>query len=182
VNILAFAASHRPESSNKKLLLNAVSAAKAIGAHVEVMEYEQLDSPLFKDTHSLELPAVIQDFADKLKDIDGLMIASPEYNWSFPGSLKNIIDWLSVIKPSPLANKTAFLLSATPGARGGIMGLQQLKTPLEALQMHVFHKVFPLPHAHQALTADGILVNPEQHNSLTAQVNGYLAFTAALKA
>lgn len=177
MKLLAFAASHRPDSANRTLAMLAASHARALGAEVDVADYGDFDMPVFNDTLSENPPAAAASFAKRVESADGVIIAAPEYNWSFPGSLKNIIDWTSIIRPRPLVGKTALLLCATPGARGGIMGLQQLKSPLEAMQVHVFHKAFPLPHAHGAFAGDGVLADEAQQQKFAIMVSEFIAYT-----
>lgn len=180
MKFLAFAASHRPESLNYKLVQLAADKAGALGANVEIAEYGEFDMPLYNDTLSDNPPAITQIFAEKCKDVDGIIIALPEYNWSFPASLKNIIDWTSLIKPNPLAGKTILLMSATTGARGGIAGLQQIKSPFEALHSFIFHKVFPLAHAQHAFNESGELKDPAQQELFFNIIKDYISFTKKL--
>ncbi len=179
MKLLAFAASHRPESLNYKLVQLAAAQAKLHGAEVEIADYTEFDMPLYNDNHSDNPPPVCRKFAQRCENVDGIIIAMPEYNWSFPASLKNIIDWTSVV-PNNLSGKTVFLMSATTGARGGIAGLQQFKSPLEALHMIVFHKVFPLAHAQDAFTESGELVDKKQQELLFSQIKDYIVFAQKL--
>jgi chromate reductase len=74
-----------------------------------------LDLPL-----ATERPAVIQQFRKVLTAADGLVIVSPEYNYSIPGGLKNAIDWASRGEDSPLLNKPVAVMGATPGMWGTV--------------------------------------------------------------
>ncbi|MEQ1706305.1 MAG: NAD(P)H-dependent oxidoreductase [Rickettsiales bacterium] len=180
MKLLAFAASHRPESLNKKLILLAAEKARSLNVETDVAEYGEFDMPVYNDTFTDNQPEVTRKFSERCKDVDGIIIAMPEYNWSFPGSLKNIIDWTSRIDNNNLAGKTVLLTSATTGARGGIAGLQQFKSPLEALHMIVFHKVFPLSHAQNAFTEDGKLKDKMQQELFFNIITGYISFTKKL--
>lgn len=180
MKFLVFAASHRPESLNKKLVLLAAKQMRTLNMEVDFAEYIGFDMAIYNDLLADDPPESTLSFAKKVADVDGIVIAMPEYNWSFPGSLKNIIDWTSRIKPNPLAEKTVLIMSATTGARGGIVGLQQLKTPLEALNMFVFNKVFPLANAHNAFNGDGELIDKAQEELLFTIIKGYIGFTEKL--
>ena len=114
MKFLAFAASHRPDSLNRHLV---TLATKQIGSNVDIAEYGELDMPVYNDLESDNPPKAVLDLAKRLEQVNGVIIATPEYNWSVPGSLKNIIDWLSVLKPAPLTGKTALLMAASPGTR-----------------------------------------------------------------
>lgn len=180
MKILAFAASHRPESLNKKLVFLAAEKLRSLNIDIDVAEYSEFDMPLYNDTQADNMPEVTRKFSERCKNVDGIIIAMPEYNWSFPGSLKNIIDWTSRVDNNNLAGKTTLLMSATTGARGGIAGLQQFKSPLEALHMIVFHKVFPLSHAQNAFSENGQLKDKMQQALFFDIISSYISFTKKL--
>ena len=177
MKFLAFAASHRPDSYNRRLINVAATHLLTKGSQVDVVLYDTFDMPVYKAT--LEMPEICHTFAKHAEHADGIIIAAPEYNWSYPGSLKNIIEWTSCIKPYPLAGKTALLMSASPGARGGILGLNHLKSPLEEIELIVYQKVFPLGHCMEAFAGD-VLVDSKQHKHLTTILDGYVTFTQKL--
>src|SRR4051794_9960723 len=63
--------------------------------------------------HSTGFPAEVNTFADAIRDADGVIIVSPEYNWTIPGALKNAIDWVSRMKEQPFKDKPVALQSAS---------------------------------------------------------------------
>lgn len=174
MKFLLFAASHRKESYNRKL---AVHVAAHIGGETDLADYADFDMPLYND--SIPLPDAAHRFARRAASADGIVISSPEYNWSYPGSLKNIIDWTSRIEPNPLKGKTVMLLSASPGARGGILGMDHLKTPLEAMQLHVFHRMFPLGNCREAFDAADKLF-AKHRDALNPMIDSFVTFTRKL--
>lgn len=182
MKLLAFAASHRRESINRRLARDAANIAEAKGATVDFAEYGDFDAPLYDDetfdAHSF--PASVEQFVARVLAADGIIIASPEYNWSFPGSLKNLIDWASAKKPSPFAKKTVLLFSASPSLRGGAQGLVHLKTPLSALGAYVHPKLFTLSKAEVAWDAQGNLQDAKLQDDLTQCVSDFISFTQAL--
>ncbi len=181
MKLLIFAASHRPESVNRKLAKLAAAHVVAQNIDVDFAEYSEFDMPIYNDEIARSgVPDIAQSFAHRASKADGIVICSPEYNWSYPGSLKNIIDWTSRLKPNRLAGKTALLMSATPGSRGGIIGLNHLKTPLEALQLFVFPKVFPLGYTEQAFDAEHCLSDKKQRESFLSMLDDYILFTRKL--
>src|SRR5260221_14787987 len=121
--IVAFAGSLRTGSFNKKLLAVAVEAARAAGAEVTVVDLRELALPLFdQDLEDASgLPAGAKKFKAQLTASDGFLIASPEYNSSITGALKNAIDWASRSEsddePSLVAfrGKAAALCAASAG-------------------------------------------------------------------
>lgn len=154
-SLIAFAASTRADSLNRKLLEIAVAHAKAAGALVTTFDYATLEAPVYHNDDS-PLPEATKRLGAALAASDGILLASPEYNWSMPGSLKNLIDWLSVMNPMPLKGKRAFLMCASPSVRGGILGLQQLSVPLSHLGVHVYPHLIAIGEADAQLSTQGI--------------------------
>jgi chromate reductase len=182
MKLLIFAASHRKQSVNRTLAAIAASFAREEGAEVDFPEYGNFDMPIYDDEtfNRRALPASAKRFVAHLKKCDGMIVSSPEYNWSFPGSLKNIIDWASVIKPNPFVGKTALLLSASPSLRGGAQGLVHLKVPLQALGVFVFPRLFTLARAEDAFDGAKAFKNRSLHTEMQGLVHHFMQTTAAL--
>lgn len=182
MRFLCLAASHRPASHNLRLAKLAAGLLIEARAQAETVDYADLDMPLYNDDicERSGVPDAGYALARRAHTVDGIVLASPEYNWSYPGSLKNMLDWTSRIPGEPLGGKTALLLSATPGPRGGILGLSHLRTPLDALGLHVFPKVFPLGNAPAAFEG-GKLADAARHDQLAELVRGYVDFTRKLR-
>lgn len=180
VKLLAMAASNRTGSYNKRLLeLTADMAARA-GAEVTLLDYDACDAPIYHGNHTGPLPDGAALLRDALLAHDGWLLASPEYNWSVPGGLKNLIDWLSIDPSEPLKHRVALLLCGTTSIRGGISGLQHLQVPLETLGMWVYPKLIGIGDIANQLTADG-LARPKDQHYLTECVTDFLRATAALR-
>ncbi|MEH2270925.1 MAG: NAD(P)H-dependent oxidoreductase [Nostoc sp.] len=171
--ILAFAGSTRIDSYNKKLVKIAAAGAKAAGAEVTYIDLRDLPLPLFdEDLEAQEgLPANARTFKDLLISHQGLLIASPEYNSSLTAVLKNAIDWAS--RPAPneaplaaFAGKVASIMSASPGALGGLRGLVHLRSILGNIKVLVLPDQIALPKAYEAFNADGTLKDPKQQESI----------------
>lgn len=152
--LLALAASTRPDSLNKRLLALAVTEAEKIGATVTVLDYAQCDAPLYQGEDTTTLPAGAKRLSEALQAHDGLLLASPEYNWSIPAALKNLIDWLSIDPAAPLKGRGALLMCASPSIRGGILGLNQLSLPLAHLGMYVYPHLIAMGDAQTQLAAN----------------------------
>ncbi len=184
VRLLAFAASLRRASLNRRLLALAVEAATNAGARVDLAEFREFDVPLFDGDAfaAVGVPSGAMELARRVSEADGLMIASPEYNFSLPGTLKNLIDWLSRLKPVPIRGKTAMLLSASNSQVGGIRGLWQLRIPLEGLGTIVPPDMYTLPWADAAFTEDGRLKETERQSRLEQMISGFLLMTRRLTA
>lgn len=177
VKLLALAASTRPDSLNKQLLTVTAAAAKNAGAQVSVLDFAEYDAP---NVHAYAgpLPANMQAFADALLAHDGLLLATPEYNWSIPGALKNLIDWVSIDKRAPFKNRTGLLLSATPSTRGGVSALQHTRVPLEVLGMWVYPQVIGIGQAGPKLGGETLTSEKEQ-NHLATCVTDFVRATNA---
>ncbi|WP_193198020.1 NADPH-dependent FMN reductase [Nostoc sp. MG11] len=171
--ILAFAGSTRTDSYNKKLVKIAADGAKAVGAEVTYLDLRDLPLPLFdEDLEAQEgLPANARTFKDLLISDQGLLIASPEYNSSLTGVLKNAIDWASRPSPNepPLAafvDKVAAIMSASPGGLGGLRGLVHLRAILGNIKVLVLPDQVAVPKAYEAFNADGTLKDSKQQESI----------------
>jgi chromate reductase, NAD(P)H dehydrogenase (quinone) len=163
MKLFAIAGALRTGSLNRKLLGIAVDRVRGHGLEVEVGELRDFDLPLYDgDLEAAgRIPAGALALSARIAAADALLIASPEYNFSVPGVVKNAIDWMSRLKPMPLRGKRALLLSASPSPVGGNRGLWALRVPLEGLGVHVFPEMYSLGAAHERLggddIADGIL-------------------------
>ncbi len=116
-NILGLCGSLRSKSFNRSALLAAAELMPA-GMHLGVANYDAI--PLFnQDLQDQGMPAAVTQLAQQISAADALLIASPEYNFSISGVLKNAIDWLSRVPVQPFKDKPVALMSATAGPVGG---------------------------------------------------------------
>lgn len=89
--------------------------------------------------NSSGFPSEVTDFADAIRDADGIVVVTPEYNFSIPGGLKNALDWVSRLDAQPFANKPVAIQSASPSPLGGgrvQYHLRQLMVFLDALVLN----------------------------------------------
>jgi NAD(P)H-dependent FMN reductase len=158
---LVFSASLRAASYNTRLAGLAAAYLEARGAVVDLASMHDFDSPSFDEDVQREtgFPAGADAFRDRLLACDAFVIASPEYNFSMPGLLKNAIDWLSRYRPQPFNEKEGMLMSASPSMVGGNRGLWSLRVPLEHLGARVYPDMFSLAKAHEAFDAAGRLAD-----------------------
>ena len=173
--VLAFAGSTRTGSLNKKLVKVAAAGARAAGAEVTELDLRDLSLPLYDG--DLEEQAGLPPGAKRLKELlkahQGLLIASPEYNSSISGALKNAIDWASRPEPGepPLAafaGKVAGLVSASPGALGGLRGLVTVRSILGNIKVLVLPDQVAVGKADQAFEPDGSLKDKKQQAAVEA--------------
>lgn len=183
MKLLLIAASHRPDSYNRRLILLAADYLKRKNITVDIADYQELDLPHYNDSEreAGKIPAHAEKVRARVAAADGIVIATPEYNWSYPGSLKNIIDWLSHFRPQPFTGKTAYLMCATPSKRGGAVGLTHLKVPFEALGCFVYPEVFTLSEAPLAFDEKGAITIPKAAEQFYQLLDGYADFTKKLK-
>jgi NAD(P)H-dependent FMN reductase len=99
-------------------------------------------------------PKGAEEFRKRLLANDAFIIASPEYNGSMPGLVKNMIDWVSRFRPQPFNEKHALLMSASPSMAGGNRALWSLRMPFEHLGSNVYPNMFSLAMAHKAFTTE----------------------------
>ena len=158
LRVLVFSASVRAESLNTKLARLAVKHAEALGATVDYATMHDFEVPSYDgDVESgAGIPAGAEALRSRLLANDAFVIASPEYNASVPGLLKNLIDWTSRFRPQPFHEKHALLMSASPSMVGGNRGLWSLRVPLEHLGARVYPDMFSLATAHKAFAGDGL--------------------------
>ena len=116
-NVLGLSGSLRARSFNRSALLAAAELMPP-GLHLSVANYDAI--PLFnQDLQDQGMPAAVTQLAQQISTADALLIASPEYNFSISGVLKNAIDWLSRVPVPPFKDKPVALMSATAGPVGG---------------------------------------------------------------
>ena len=159
--ILAFSGSARKESLNQKFLLTAVEAVRAVGGEVTLISLRDYPLPLYDgDVEDAGgLPANARKLVDLIKGHAGLLIASPEYNSMITPMLKNTIDWCTRADDDPFPGRVAAVVSASPGALGGIRSLKLAQQLLLHLGCHVVPGNTMLPQANKAFGPDGKLTD-----------------------
>jgi NAD(P)H-dependent FMN reductase len=186
--ILAFAGSTRRDSFNKKILSIAARGAREAGAEVTLIDLKDLPLPLFDQ--DLEAEQGMPENGKKLKqlfiDHDGLLLSCPEYNSSITAVLKNAIDWVS--RPAPnepslvaFRGKVATLMSASPGALGGLRGLVHVRSILGNIGVLVLPEQIAIVKANQALKQDGSLADPKQQAGIEGLGHTLASFLMKLK-
>ncbi len=173
MRILGIAGSVRRESHNRKLLR---AAGDALSPAVELVEWDGLASlPIFDQDLELDPPASVRELLDAIEDADALLIATPEYNASLPGGLKNALDWAS--RPFPdnvLRHKPSAVIGSSTGLFGAVWAQAEVRKVLKASGADVVENELPVGMADSAFTDDGKLADPELTARL-ADVLGDLA-------
>lgn len=178
VKLLAFAGSTRTGSLNQALLDLAVAEARARGAEVTSIRLKDFDLPLYDgDLEASAFPAKARELKALFRAHHGFLIASPEYNGSVSGVLKNAIDWATrptdgegMVALSAFRGKVAGLLGASLSPFGGLRGVTHLRQILGTIQTVVATEQVLVPAAHTAFDDAGAL-----KDALPAQLLGGLA-------
>ena len=160
LDIAAFAGSLRATSYNRGLLRAAADLAP-IDVNVEILDLTAL--PLFnQDLERAGLPATVANLRERVRDADGLLLATPEYNHTIPGVMGNTIDWLSRRTPtSPLRDKPIAIMGAARGG-GSVRAQAALRVPLVHARAAVLDgPVVALYNIDELATENGDLVDPE---------------------
>ena len=183
LRILVVAGSSRSGSLNAKLAELTAALIVKRGAIADVKSVEAFDCPSFNQNVEKEsgIPSGAEQFKKSLLENDAFIIASPEYNGSMPGHLKNIIDWVSRFRPQPFNERHAMLMSASPSMAGGNRGLWSLRIPLEHLGTRVYPDMFSLAMAHQAFTSDNQLSNEVLAKRFEANLDAFMNLVEAAK-
>ncbi len=161
IRLLIFGASLRRGSLNGRLAASAALVVEEKGGTVDLARMSDFDCPAYDLDVEKEkgIPAGARHFRERLLASDAFIVASPEYNASMPGVLKNVIDWTSRFQPQPFNGRQALLLSASPSMAGGNRGLWALRIPFEHLGARVYPDMYSLAQAHEALDAGGRIKN-----------------------
>lgn len=178
--ILAFAGSLRKGSYNKALVRAAVELAPKNVA-MEVFDLEGIP-PYNQDLENTP-PERVTEFKEKIRSADALLIATPEYNYSVSGVLKNAIDWASRPKVgNPLEGKPVAIMSASIGRLGGARAQYHLRQSFVFLNMHpVNQPEVMLPSAADNVDANGRLTNEQTRTLIKQLLEALVTWTNRLK-
>ena len=184
VKILVFSGSLRKESFNQKLAAIAADGVRQAGAEVTLVSLRDYPMPIFdEDLEAQGTPENAKKFKELMKAHQGFIIASPEYNSSMTAALKNALDWASrkaAGEPglAAFAGKAAALISASPGALGGLRGLVHLRAMLGNIQTLVIPDQYALSQADKAFNEDGTLKDPKSTEKVAAISKKLVELTA----
>lgn len=175
--LLAFAGSTRAGSLNQALLDLAVAEARARGAEVTEIRLKAFDLPIYDgDLEAANFPPAARELKALFQSHHGFLIASPEYNGSVSGVLKNAIDWVSrptdgetLTALSGFRGKVAGLMAASISPFGGLRGITHMRQILSTIQTLVATEQVLVPFAHGAFEEGGTL-----KEALPAQLLGGL--------
>jgi chromate reductase len=180
LKILGFVGSMRKGSYNKALMRTAVKLVPEDAA-IEVFDLEGI--PPFNQDLESSPPQIVKEFKAKIRKADALLIASPEYNYSVPGVLKNAVDWAS--RPygdSAFEGKPVAIMSESVGSLGGARAQYHLR------QSFIFLEMYPLkrpevmmPFAEDNIDAAGNVTNEQTKQLIRELLEALVQWTRKLK-
>jgi len=138
LDVLVICGSLRKGSYNAALARTLPSLAPAGMKLRAAASFERFPIYNFDIQDATGFPAEVVAWADGIRSADGLIIVSPEYNWSIPGGLKNAIDWVSRMKDQPFKDKPVALQSAAGGILGGSRMQYHLRQSLTSVDAILF--------------------------------------------
>ena len=174
MRILGISGSLRRGSHNRKLLR---AAADVLPSGAELVLWDGLAGlPAYdEDLEERFTPAPVQEWRDALTAADAVLIATPEYNSSIPGALKNALDWAS--RPFPdnaLKGKPVLVIGSSTGLFGAVWAQAETRKTLKAIGAHVLESELPVGMADMAFAEDGSLADPELAERLQSQLEDLL--------
>ena len=175
MKILGISGSLRRDSYNAKLLR---AAEELLPAFVELEIWDGLKSvpPYDEDDDVQPAPPAVAALRRAVAEADAILFATPEYNSSVPGQLKNAIDWLSrPLAANPLRNKPVAVIGASTGAFGAVWSQAELRKVLAATGARVAEAELAVGHAHTRFADDGTLVDDDLRDQLREALDVLLA-------
>ena len=179
MKILGISGSLRRGSYNTSLLR---AAAELVGDDVELELWEGLKDvpPYDQDDDTDEAPAAVAELRSAVAGADAVLIATPEYNASVPGQLKNALDWVSrPLATNPLRNKPAAVVGASTGAFGAVWGQAELRKVLATIGARVIQTEVACRYANTCFDEGGRLTDDGVRAQLADVVDELVAAAGA---
>ncbi|MBA3328473.1 MAG: NAD(P)H-dependent oxidoreductase [Solirubrobacterales bacterium] len=180
MRVLGLSGSLRADSHNTRLLR---AAAPLLPPGAQLVLYEGLrEIPPFDDDvrRGQPRPGAVRALEDAVRGADAVLVATPEYNHSIPGQLKNAMDWLSrPLQTSALRHKPVAVVGASAGLFGAVWAQAELRKVLATIGAHVVDAELPVPQAHEAFTPEGALAEAELSEMLSALLADLVAAAGA---
>lgn len=165
MRVLGISGSLRRGSLNSALLR---AAAERLPGGAELVEFEHLrEVPPYDEDDEAATPAAVEELREAVRAADAVLIATPEYNHSIPGQLKNALDWVS--RPagkSALNGKPAAAIGASTGMFGAVWSQAELRKVLGAMGGRVVEAGLPVGHAQDLLVDNRLELSPQQSEQL----------------
>src|SRR5690348_564033 len=180
VRILGIAGSLRQGSFNRATLRTAQELAPA-GLTIETFDIAPI--PLYnEDVRQQGFPPAVEELRAKIKQADGLLFVTPEYNYSIPGVLKNAIDWASRPPEQPFDGKPIGIMGASAGAMGTGRAQYHLRQCFVFLNGLVMNRPeVMIPAAQNKFDANGKLTDQQTRDFITAHLTAFKAWVSRMK-
>ena len=176
MRVLGISGSLRRDSHNTRLLRAAGEIAREQGAEFEMFDGLKAIPPYDEDDDIGGGPVPVVRLRQAIADADAVLFATPEYNSSIPGVLKNAVDWASrPADASPLRNKPVAVIGASIGMFGAVWAQAELRKVLGATGARVVEGEVALGHADRHFDADGRLLEGELRDELAEVVAALVA-------
>jgi chromate reductase len=161
MRVLGISGSLRRDSHNGRLLR---AAAALLPPEAELVEFDALKAiPPFDEDDEQAPAEAVTEWRAQLEAADALLFATPEYNHSIPGALKNAVDWASrPFATAALRNKPAAVIGTSTGMFGAVWAQAELRKSLAAAGARVIDRELPVADAENAFAADGALAEHDQ--------------------
>ena len=182
MRVVGIAGSLRADSYNRRLLL---AAGELLPEDVELEVFDGLKAvpPYDEDDDAEPVPAAVARLRATIAGADALLFATPEYNSSVPGQLKNAVDWASrPLATNVLRNKPVAVVGASTGAFGAVWAQAELRKVLAATGARVVDGELTLGHAPHRFDDDGRLLSDEVRDELREVVWTLVDETVPLRA
>src|SRR5579859_7734281 len=167
-------------ASHNTSLLHAAAELLPDGVVLELWGGLKAVPPYDEDDDVEPAPAAVTELRDAIAGADAILIATPEYNHSVPGQLKNAIDWASrPLATNPLRNKPVAVVGASMGAFGAVWAQAELRKVLAATGARVVEGEVAVGHAHEKFDADGRLTDDTLRETLSEVVDALVTVTRA---
>ena len=181
MRVLAISGSLRADSNNTGLL-RALREEAPAGIDVEIWDGLKAIPPYDADDDVVPGPPDVEAFRELVREVDAVFFATPEYNSSVPGALKNALDWASrPLATNAFRNKPVAVISASAGAFGGVWAAAELRKVLGTMGARVTDAELAIGHAHEKFDA-GRLVDHDARQGLRDALNTLVAEVPALQA
>jgi chromate reductase, NAD(P)H dehydrogenase (quinone) len=166
IRVLAISGSLRRGSHNTRLLRAAATLLPA-GCRLALWDSLKAVPPFDEDDEAGPPHAVVAGLRQSVRRADAVLVATPEYNHSIPGQLKNALDWLSrPLEGNPMQRKPCAVIGASTGVFGAVWAQAETRRILEALGARVLDRELAVPSAAQQFDADGRLSDGELESAL----------------
>jgi chromate reductase len=166
MRVLAISGSLRADS-NSTALLRALREEAPAGVEVELWHGLKGIPPYDGDEDVTPGPATVDAFRELIREVDAVFFATPEYNSSVPGALKNALDWASrPMATNAFRNKPVAVIGSSAGAFGGVWAAAELRKVLGAMGARVTDAELAVGHAHEKLGDDGRLADDDVRQGL----------------